>query len=57
MTPDATALEQLAALLASFLAQPGTGEIEAAFALGFSTPLTCYLVAYFVGLLVNFWRN
>lgn len=57
MTPDATALEQLAALLASFLAQPDTGELQAAFVLGFSTPLTLFLVAYFVGLLVNFWRN
>lgn len=57
MSPDATALEQLAALLASLLAQPGVGDMQAAFALGFTLPLICYLTAYFVGLLVNFWRN
>ncbi len=57
MTPDATALEQLAALLASLLAQPETGEIQAAFAFGFSTPLALYLAAYSVGLLVHFWRK
>lgn len=56
MTPDATALEQLAALLASFLAQPDTGALQAAFVFGFSTPLTVWLVAYLVGLLVHFWR-
>lgn len=57
MTPDATALEQLAALLASFLATPDTGELQAAFVFGFTTPLSLYLVAYLVGLLTHFWRN
>lgn len=57
MTPDATALEQLAALLASFLAQPETGEIQAAFVTGFSTPLALYVVAYGIGLLIHFWRH
>lgn len=57
MTPDATALEQLAALLASLLAQPEPEALQAAFGLGFSLPLICFLVAYSVGLLVHFWRS
>lgn len=57
MTPDATALEQLAALLASLLAQPEPEALQAAFSLGFSLPLICFFVAYSVGLLVNFWRS
>lgn len=57
MTPDATALEQLAALLASLLAQPETGEIQAAFVTGFSLPVLCYLVAHGVGLIVHFFNR
>jgi hypothetical protein len=56
MTPDATALEQLAALLASFLAPPTTEALQAAFVAGFSTPIALFLVAYGIGLLIHFWR-
>lgn len=57
MTPDATALEQLATLLASFLAQPETGALQAAFVAGFSLPVALYVIGYYVGLLVHFFRR
>jgi len=57
MTPDATALEQLAALLASFLAQPEPEALQAAFVAGFSTPVALFVVAYGIGLLIHFWRH
>lgn len=57
MTPDAAALEQLAALLASFLAQPETGALQAAFVAGFSLPVALYVVGYSIGLLIHFWRK
>lgn len=57
MTPDATALEQLAALLASFLAQPDPEALTAAFWLGFSSPVLIFLVSYLVGCLIHFWSK
>lgn len=57
MSPDATALEQLAVLLASLLAQPEPEALQAAFGLGFYLPLFFFLTAYSLGLLINFWRN
>lgn len=57
MSADATALEQLATLLASFLAQPETGVLQAAFVTGFSLPAALFLVGYTVGLIVHFPRR
>ncbi len=51
VTLDATAF------LEALFGMPLTETLAQAFWFGLGTPLTGYLVAYFVGLLVNFWNH
>ena len=62
MTPDQAdafiaAINRLADVAQSIFAIPASDDIAAVFALGFITPVTLYLVAYMVGVLVKFWRH
>lgn len=41
----------------ALFAMPTTSALQAAFMAGISAPLTCYLVAHFVGLLVHFFKD
>lgn len=50
-TIDATAF------LEALLGMPSTETLATAFWFSLSTPLTGYLVAYAVGILVNFWNK
>lgn len=43
--------------MTSLFGVPSQEVLAQAFAVGFVTPLTGYLVAYTVGLLVNFWNR
>lgn len=43
--------------LASLFAMPTQEVLAQAFGIGLFTPLTGYLVAYYVGLLVNLWNS
>lgn len=53
----ANAVNALAALLSSIFTLPDASQLSQAFGLGLIAPLTFYLVAYFVGQLVNFWSK
>jgi len=43
--------------LATLFAMPTQQVLAQAFGIGLFTPLTGYLVAYYVGLLVNLWKS
>lgn len=45
------------AALAAVFAMPTQEVLAQAFGIGLFTPLTGYLVAYYVGLFVNMWKN
>lgn len=45
------------AAISMVFAMPAESVLAQAFALGLFTPLTGYLVAYFVGVLVNMWKS
>lgn len=47
----------ISAAVALLFGVPAGDLLAQAFAFAFLTPLGVYLVAYYVGILVNFWRN
>lgn len=51
------AINALVSMLQSIFQAPDSSQLAALWGLGFSMPLSLYLVAYAVGLLVNFWRR
>lgn len=54
--PETVTLDISGAVALLFNA-PASEVLAQAFVFGFSTPMICYLIAYCVGQIVNFWRN
>lgn len=54
--PESVTLD-ISAAVALLFGVPAGDVLAQAFAFGLLTPLGVYLVAYYVGVLVNFWRN
>lgn len=54
--PESVTLD-ISAAVALLFGVPAGDVLAQAFSFGLLTPLGVYLVAYYVGVLVNFWRN
>lgn len=51
------AINNLATILSNIFSVPDASTLSQAFGLGLMAPLTFYLVAFYVGSLVNFWKK
>jgi len=54
--PESVTLD-ISAAVALLFGVPAVELLAQAFSFAFLTPLGVYLTAYYVGVLVNFWRN
>jgi len=52
-----TVILDISAAVELLFGVPAGDVLAQAFAFGLLTPLGVYIVAYYVGILVNFWRN